>query len=81
MRIHVKLFAVARDLAGTSEIPLDLPAGATVGVLREALVARVPALGRLMAHVKIAVDSRYAVDEDAIGPQAEVAVIPPVSGG
>jgi len=81
MLIHVKLFAMARDLAGTGELPLQLPADATVAILRRALADRIPALARLMPHIQIAVDSRYAADNDVIGPQAEVAVIPPVSGG
>jgi molybdopterin converting factor subunit 1 len=81
MQIQVKLFALARDVAGVPEIPLEIPAGATVAALREAIVNRLPALARLMPHVQIALDSRYAAEDDTIGPQTEVAVIPPVSGG
>lgn len=81
MVICVKLFAAARDLAGAGELPMELPADATVAMLRRALVNRVPSLAPLLPHIQIAVDSRYAADNDVIGPQAEVAVIPPVSGG
>ncbi|MCE9554914.1 MAG: MoaD/ThiS family protein [Planctomycetes bacterium] len=81
MRIRVKLFAVARDLAGRSELELELPSGANVAVLRAALVRDVPAFGPLLPHMQIAIDSRYATDDEPIGPHSEVAIIPPVSGG
>ena len=81
MLIRVKLFAVARDLAGTSELQLELPPNATVSTLRAALSERVSTLSPLLSHMQIAVDSRYATDGEPISPQSEVAVIPPVSGG
>ena len=81
MLIRVKLFAVARDLAGTGELEMNLPPSSTVSTLRAALAERVPALAPLLPHMQIAVDSRYATDDEPISPQSEVAVIPPVSGG
>jgi molybdopterin converting factor subunit 1 len=81
MLIRVKLFAVARDLAGASELELQLSADATVAELRQALAVRSPALAPLLPHMQVAVDSSYATDEERLWPQAEVAIIPPVSGG
>lgn len=81
MQIRVKLFAVARDLAEQNELELELPNDANVAALRVALVRLVPALEPLLPHMQIAIDSRYAIDNEPIGPNSEVAVIPPVSGG
>lgn len=81
MRIRVKLFAVARDLAGRSELELELPSRANVAALRAEIVRQVPAFEPLLPYMQVAVDSLYATDDEPIGPQSEVAVIPPVSGG
>ena len=81
MKVVVQLFAVARDLAGESTVELDLPAGATVRAIRAALVERVPALAGLLPQMMVAVNAEYAADTTPIPPGADVACIPPVSGG
>jgi molybdopterin converting factor subunit 1 len=81
MRVRVRLFAAARQAAGASEIELDLPAAATVAELRAALADRIPALRPALGSLMIAVDAEYAPDDLPISPDAEVAAIPPVSGG
>ena len=75
----VLLFAAARDLAGTPT--LTVPACATVGDLRRALAAACPALAGLLPRCRVAVDLAFAADADGVPGGAEVAVIPPVSGG
>jgi molybdopterin synthase catalytic subunit len=52
-----------------------------VGELRTLLASRHPRLARLLPRCRIAVDEEFAADEDAIPDGAELAVIPPVSGG
>lgn len=79
--IHVKLFARARDMAGTATAELELPAGARVGDLRTALTGRYPALQPLAGHLLVAVNNEYAGDETLLDPSAEIACFPPVSGG
>jgi molybdopterin converting factor subunit 1 len=81
LRVIVQLYALAKERAGCSEVALELPEGATVGDLRRALAAACPNLGPLTANVMIAVDAEYADDDHRIREGAEVAVIPPVSGG
>jgi len=81
MKINVKLFAVARERAGTSAIDVELSSPATVRQLRSALLEQYPALRDVVPHVRFAVNSEYAADATPIAPQAEVAIIPPVSGG
>ncbi|MFO0797699.1 MAG: molybdopterin converting factor subunit 1 [Gemmataceae bacterium] len=81
MTLTVHLFAAARDLAGAAALPIDLPDGSTVSDLRAALAARVPALAALLARSAVAVDHDFAENGHVLTAAAEVAVIPPVSGG
>lgn len=81
MTVKVKLFAALRDAAGASDIAVSLPPGATVGDLRAALASANPALASLLARSAVAVNHDYADDCDVMEEGAEVAIIPPVSGG
>ena len=81
MNVEVKLFAVARQLAERDEVVLELPDGASVALLRRKLVEVIPALGEVIASIMIAVNAEYADDNSIVPADAEVACIPPVSGG
>jgi molybdopterin converting factor subunit 1 len=81
MKVRVKLFAVARQRVGRDQIELELPADASVGQLRAVLVEKFPPLADVLPHARLAVNSDYAADGAPIPAAAEVAVIPPVSGG
>ncbi len=77
----VRLFARARDLAGTDAVTLDLPAGATVRDLRQQLAQRYPKLAGLLERSAVAVDNEFADDQLTVPVSAEIALLPPVSGG
>jgi MoaE-MoaD fusion protein len=81
VRVRVRLFAVQRELAGTREVPLDLPEPATVDDAWMALVALHPALAPGRASVRFARNGAYADAATALADGDEVAMIPPVSGG
>jgi sulfur-carrier protein len=81
MIVRLRLFAVARERAGAEAIDVDLSESATVGALRTAVAAQYPQLAALVPHMMFAVNSAYAHDDAEIEPDAEVACIPPVSGG
>ena len=81
LRVHVRLFAMQRELAGTRGLDLDLPAGATVEDAWAALVERFPVLAPGRAAVRFGVNGGYAPAETELGDGDEVAMIPPVSGG
>ncbi len=81
MRVVVKLFAGARELAAQEQIELELPATTSVGELRTALLAECPALTPLLPHALFAINANYATDQTPVPEDAEVACIPPVSGG
>jgi molybdopterin converting factor subunit 1 len=81
MTLTVQLFAAARDLAGSPTVTIELPAGAAIAELRRALAHAHPALANLLSRCRIAVDHDFVEDTAILVPTAEVAVIPPVSGG
>jgi molybdopterin converting factor subunit 1 len=81
MKITIRLFAAARDAAGSDRIEVSLPDGATVRQLRSALVERAPGLQRMASSLLVAIGNDYATDEAHVDAAAEVAVFPPVSGG
>ncbi len=80
MALTVLYFAAAREAAGTAretvaERPRDVEA------LRELLLARHPALARVLPRCRIAVNQELAGEGTPLPEGAEVALIPPVSGG
>ena len=81
MKVVVKLFAGAREVVGQTEIAAEIPENSSVGVLRESLRAGYPALEPLLPHALFAVNSNYASDNTLVQEGAEIAFIPPVSGG
>ena len=81
MNVRVRLFADARQAAGRDSLELDLPEPATIGELRHRLAEEVPQLADLIRRAMFAVSAEYAADADEIAPGADVACIPPVSGG
>ena len=81
MNVRVRLFALVKQVAGRESVELELPEGATIRALRDGLAAQVPALADLLSQVMFAVGTQYATDKTVVPPDAEVACIPPVSGG
>lgn len=81
MIVRILLFARAKELARVASMSLELPEGSTVAGLREALAATVPRLGEFLPRCAVAVGGELASDETALVEGAEVALLPPVSGG
>jgi molybdopterin converting factor subunit 1 len=81
MRVVVKLFAAARELAGTSEAVVEVSEAATVGEVRQALSKQYERLAPLVGRSLMAVNAEYADNSTTLQAADEVALIPPVSGG
>ena len=81
MMVAIRLFAAAKQIAGKDSVAVEIPQAGTVGDLRRELIRTVPALEPMVRHAMFAVDREYAQDETAVPADAEVACIPPVSGG
>ena len=79
--VTVRFFAAARERAGRSVEQVTLAEPYTVEKLLETLAAQLPALAPLMKHLRVAVNQEFADAGTQLRDGAEVALIPPVSGG
>ena len=81
MHVRIVAFATAAEALGAGERQLELAAGATLADLRAALESDHPGLVPLWPRLALAVDGRLAAADAALSDGAEVALLPPVSGG
>jgi molybdopterin converting factor subunit 1 len=81
MTVRVLFFASLARKLGQNHLNLDLPDGATVGDALRALEHQFPPLSALGSQLAIAVDLEYVGNDHTLTPDAELALIPPVSGG
>ncbi len=81
MQVTVHLFARARELAGADTVRVELPDRATAEVLRQRLAADFPQMVELLPHSALAVNGEFAGPSCTLAPTAEIALLPPVSGG
>ncbi|MEX2572612.1 MAG: molybdopterin converting factor subunit 1 [Gemmatimonadota bacterium] len=81
MQIKALFFATYRDIAGTDEMQVELPSGASVSDLVTHLRGRGRTWEALPARPAVAVNLTYAPLATSLAPGDEVAFIPPVSGG
>lgn len=82
MKVTVVAFASAREAIGESRVELELPGAATtVEALGRELLGRWPALEPLWRRLALAVDGSLATPATPVPDGAEVALLPPVSGG
>ena len=83
MAVQIRYFASLREALGPGE-SIELPSGATLGGLRDLLIARggahAGALSRDRA-LRCALDQALADEAAAVRDGAEVAFFPPVTGG
>jgi molybdopterin synthase sulfur carrier subunit len=80
MKINILAFGIAKDIFGGPSISIELANDSSVYNLKYALEKEYPRLKQLASYM-IAVNNEYALPEDCIHPNDEIAIIPPVSGG
>ncbi|CAN5201171.1 molybdopterin converting factor subunit 1 [soil metagenome] len=82
MRVALLYFAGVRDVLGTSEEAVTLPATVrTVDDLRAWLVSERPLLAERMGHIRLARNERFAEAGEELAEGDVIALIPPVAGG
>lgn len=81
MKLNVLFFAQARERVGASSAPLELPPDSRVRDALAAIERAYPQLEPLRAHLAVAVDGVLARADDVLAEGAELALLPPVSGG
>ena len=80
IKFKVLFFGVTRDLAGKSELDIELEEGSNVKMLLEKLGSDFSRLSE-MKSLMIAVNNEYAKPDLILKENDEIALIPPVSGG
>jgi molybdopterin synthase sulfur carrier subunit len=83
MKVQVRYFASLREALGSGE-SIELPEGATVGSLRDTLLALGGRHAELLARgraVRCALNQQMCDEAAPLAEGAEVAFFPPVTGG
>jgi molybdopterin synthase catalytic subunit len=78
---RVLLFAGLRERTGRGEVEIELAPGATAADLVAALARAHPEIGPALAGCRVAVDCELVEARAVVPAGAELAVLPPVSGG
>ena len=81
MKIRVLAFATAASAVGSSELDIELPDGSDLGTLRDHLIRTHSALEPIWSRLALAIDGQLVDARAALHDGAEVALLPPVSGG
>lgn len=81
MKIQLLAFATARDALGATELAFEIEPGSSVADLAEILQRDYPRLAAIWPRVAVAVDGEIVEPETELWSDAEVALLPPVSGG
>ena len=75
------LFGPAREAVGCSRTVVEPSTPVTAATVVDALSTAYPNLAPLLGRSRLVVNQHYVDPDVSIGPDDEVAIIPPVSGG
>lgn len=81
MKVRVVAFATASDILGREALEITLPDGGRVSDLRRQLAALHPSIEPIWERLAVAVDGELVREDRTLADGAEVALLPPVSGG
>jgi MoaD family protein len=81
MKVRVQFFSELRDLAGASELDVDVPEKATAADLLEKLYAKVPGLRARDKSILVGAGVEFVDRNYELKPGDEISIMPPVQGG
>jgi molybdopterin synthase catalytic subunit len=81
MIVTILFFAQARECVGRPSLSLELPDGSRLADALAEVERQHPGLAALRPHLAIAVDQRLTAGDASLKGGAEIALLPPVSGG
>ena len=81
MKIRVEFYSQLRDLAGTSELNVDVPAEATVADLLEKIYKKAPALRSRDKSILVGAGVEFVDRNYKLKAGDEISIMPPVQGG
>lgn len=80
-RFEILMFAAARELSGTDVLAIDMESPAAAASILSRIGEIVPAIEPMLPACRLAVDQAFVGGDLMIDAGAEIALIPPVSGG
>lgn len=80
-KIKVLFFANLKEHTGQRQMELEVPGDADVRLLKDHLGTVYPLIQPLFETCIVSINREFALDEDQLPDNAEVAFFPPVSGG
>jgi MoaE-MoaD fusion protein len=81
MRCTVQFFSQLKEIAGASEIALDLPDRASVAELLARLYRDYPKLAQWDRNLLVGIGLDFVERDQRILPNDQIAIMPPVQGG
>jgi molybdopterin converting factor small subunit len=81
MKVQVQFFSRLRDLAGQSEIEMQVPEGTTAADLLGQLYTRTPALRDWDKSILVASGVEFVGRDYVLKSDDQISVMPPVQGG
>ena len=81
MKVHVQFFSRLRDLAGVSEMELEVPEATKAAQLLEILYSRTPALCDWDKSILVAAGVEFVGRDYVLQPGDKISIMPPVQGG
>jgi molybdopterin converting factor small subunit len=81
MKVNVQFFSRLRDLAGESELELDVPERTAVAELLGILYSRAPALHDWDKSILVAAGVEFVGRDYVLQSGDRIAIMPPVQGG
>lgn len=81
MKVTVLLFAGLKDAVGHDRVEVGVADGADLDALWSSFEEAYPAAEAYRGRVAFAVGDRLVSSSESLGDGAEVALLPPVSGG
>jgi molybdopterin converting factor small subunit len=81
-QVTITFYAHLKEKAGLERVDLQIPEGTTIRDLKQVLRDRFPELGPQLLKVMVLVNQRNIFLDDMVVPlNAQVAFLPPLSGG
>jgi len=81
MNVHVQFFSRLRELAGVSEMEIDVRKDATIADLLEILYSRTPALRDWDKSILVAAGVEFVGRDYILQSDDRISIMPPVQGG
>ena len=81
MKVRLQFFSRLRELAGVSEIDLEIPEVTNVAELLAILYSRTPALRDWDKSILVAAGVDFVGRDYILQPDDQISIMPPVQGG